>query len=97
MLALDADNFPIRDPEYLFESGGYRETGAIFWPDVGRTAHTSVIWKHWKRLNKLKFPMNETYYLSKWGGPTHGEIFPKPWNESSVFELEISNPQSPAG
>lgn len=45
VLALDADNMPIRNPEYLFESAGYRETGAIFWPDVGRTAPGSAIWK----------------------------------------------------
>lgn len=35
---------------------------------------------HWQRLNALKFPMNETYYLAKWGGPTHAEVFPTPWN-----------------
>ena len=34
VLALDADNIPIRNPEYLFEEAAYRETGAIFWPDV---------------------------------------------------------------
>ena len=25
LLALDADNIPVRDPEYLFECNGYRE------------------------------------------------------------------------
>lgn len=45
VLAIDADNVPIRNPEYLFECGGYRETGAIFWPDVGRTGPTRAIWQ----------------------------------------------------
>ena len=45
VLALDADNFPIRDPEYLFEENAYLETGAIFWPDVGRTPPEKAIWK----------------------------------------------------
>lgn len=34
VLALDADNVPIRIPEYLFDSEVYQDTGAIFWPDV---------------------------------------------------------------
>lgn len=45
VLALDADNMPIRDPEYLFESNAYLETGAMFWPDVGRTTPDKEIWK----------------------------------------------------
>lgn len=44
VLSLDADNMPIRDPEYLFESDAYRETGAIFWPDLGRTGPDREIW-----------------------------------------------------
>lgn len=33
VILLDADNVPVRDPEQLFESDEYAETGAIFWPD----------------------------------------------------------------
>lgn len=44
VLALDADNIPVRNPEYLFECDGYRETGAMFWPDQGRTGPTRPIW-----------------------------------------------------
>ncbi len=33
VLFLDADNVPLVDPEFLFETPAYRETGAIFWPD----------------------------------------------------------------
>ncbi|MBI3880442.1 MAG: hypothetical protein HY301_10320 [Verrucomicrobia bacterium] len=35
VLYLDADNVPVRDPEYLFASREFQETGALFWPDVG--------------------------------------------------------------
>ncbi|KAF0698617.1 Aste57867_10774 [Aphanomyces stellatus] len=33
VLFLDCDNFPTRDPTYLFDSPAYLETGAVFWPD----------------------------------------------------------------
>jgi hypothetical protein len=36
---------PVRDPEYLFESPQYRETGAIFWPDYGRLGPDRAIWR----------------------------------------------------
>ena len=34
ILFLDADCYPCRDPEFLFELADYRACGAIFWPDV---------------------------------------------------------------
>jgi hypothetical protein len=34
VLYLDADNFPMRDPEYLFDHPKYKETGAVLWPDI---------------------------------------------------------------
>lgn len=34
VLFLDADNVVARDPTYVFESRGYREQGAVFWPDL---------------------------------------------------------------
>ena len=33
VLYLDADNVPVQDPELLFDTAGYEETGAVFWPD----------------------------------------------------------------
>ena len=33
VLLLDADNVPVRNPEYLFNTPEYQATGAIFWPD----------------------------------------------------------------
>ncbi len=44
VLLLDADNVPVVNPEFLFETSQYRETGAIFWPDYGRLEKTEVIW-----------------------------------------------------
>jgi hypothetical protein len=35
VLYLDADNFALRDPSYLFEAKEYQDHGAIFWPDIG--------------------------------------------------------------
>ena len=33
VLYIDADNAPVRDPEFLFSTPEYQRTGAIFWPD----------------------------------------------------------------
>jgi hypothetical protein len=33
VLFLDADNVPVVDPAFLFETRQYRSTGAVFWPD----------------------------------------------------------------
>jgi len=33
LLFLDSDNFPLKDPTYLFDTPEFQETGAIFWPD----------------------------------------------------------------
>jgi FkbM family methyltransferase len=45
VIALDADNVAVANPEYLFDSPEYKRTGAIFWPDYGRLAHTRAIWE----------------------------------------------------
>ena len=34
VLYLDADQVPVADPEYLFETKEYQETGSLFWPDM---------------------------------------------------------------
>jgi hypothetical protein len=45
VLLLDADNIPIRDPSFLFDRQEYRETGALFWPDIVRLAPDNDIWE----------------------------------------------------
>ncbi len=45
VLLLDADNVPVVDPAFLFETPQFRETGAIFWPDIVRIAPENSIWK----------------------------------------------------
>lgn len=44
VLLLDADNVPVRDPSFLFESPQYRDTGALFWPDVVQLGAESPVW-----------------------------------------------------
>jgi hypothetical protein len=34
VLYLDADCYPVRNPEFLFDWPPYREWGAVFWPDL---------------------------------------------------------------
>ncbi|KAG7392037.1 hypothetical protein PHYBOEH_006513 [Phytophthora boehmeriae] len=52
VLFLDADNVPVRDPTYLFESREFRDQGAIFWPDfwhpqktIFNIQHESLLWE----------------------------------------------------
>jgi hypothetical protein len=44
VLLLDADNLPVTDPAVLFDRPEYKETGALFWPDVLDIAATNPIW-----------------------------------------------------
>ena len=34
VLYIDADNVAVRNPEFLFETELYKQTGSLFWPDV---------------------------------------------------------------
>ncbi|TCD01256.1 alpha-mannosyltransferase [Pedobacter psychroterrae] len=45
ILYLDADNFCLKDPSYLFDYEKYKEFGAVFWPDYWRTAKDNPIWQ----------------------------------------------------
>ncbi|KAF4040354.1 putative Mannosyltransferase [Phytophthora infestans] len=52
MLFLDADNAPVKDPTYLFDTPEFVETGSLFWPDFWTPANTifnlktqSLIWE----------------------------------------------------
>ncbi|RLN91059.1 hypothetical protein BBJ28_00027250, partial [Nothophytophthora sp. Chile5] len=52
VLFLDADNVPVRNPGFLFESPEFGETGAVFWPDFWHPTRTifniqpkSLLWE----------------------------------------------------
>jgi hypothetical protein len=47
VLLLDADNAPVCNPEFLFETREFKRTGAIFWPDYDRprTREARAIWR----------------------------------------------------
>jgi hypothetical protein len=45
VLFLDADNLPMVDPTFLFDSPEYRATGAIFWPEMNRIPPGHVHWR----------------------------------------------------
>jgi hypothetical protein len=53
VLFLDADNFALQNPEFLFSEKAYRETGAVFWPDFHPQAGDFWAIKPgaWKLLN----------------------------------------------
>ncbi len=44
VLLLDADNVPVREPSFLFERPEFRETGALFWPDIVKLSSANGIW-----------------------------------------------------
>jgi alpha 1,2-mannosyltransferase len=45
VLYLDADNVPVKDPEFLFQATEYKGFGAVFWPDFWQTSDDNQIWK----------------------------------------------------
>ena len=44
VLLLDADNVPVKNPEYLYSSDEYQLHGAMFWPDYARLGRERRIW-----------------------------------------------------
>lgn len=44
VLFIDADNYAVRDPSFLFDTWPYRWAGACFWPDAWETNPKSAIW-----------------------------------------------------
>ncbi len=45
VLFLDADNVPVCDPTFLFDTPEFEANGAIFWPDFGRLAADRTAWR----------------------------------------------------
>ena len=45
VLLLDADNVPVIDPTFLFETPEFQKCGAIFWPDYFRLPPDRSIWR----------------------------------------------------
>ncbi|DAZ97497.1 TPA: hypothetical protein N0F65_009765 [Lagenidium giganteum] len=52
VLLLDADNFAVKDPTFLFETDAFRDYGAVFWPDFWHPGNTifnvhaqSLLWE----------------------------------------------------
>ncbi|EGZ18997.1 hypothetical protein PHYSODRAFT_499480 [Phytophthora sojae] len=52
LLFLDADNVPVKDPTYLFETPEFVKTGTVFWPDYWHPGNTifylnadSLVWQ----------------------------------------------------
>jgi hypothetical protein len=47
VLLLDADNVPVVNPEFLFDTPQFHSTGAIFWPDYTRDKNqkAAAIWR----------------------------------------------------
>lgn len=47
VLLLDADNVPVKNPEFLFETAEFKDSGAIFWPDYERPniERQNLVWR----------------------------------------------------
>lgn len=45
VMFIDADNIPTCNPEFLFKTPKYKDTGAVFWPDFGRLEPKRKIWE----------------------------------------------------
>ena len=47
VLLLDADNVPVINPEFLFDTPQFRSRGAVFWPDYqrGKNPKAAAVWR----------------------------------------------------
>lgn len=45
IILIDADNVPVIDPAYFFETSEYERTGALFWPDIRQCKPTKKMWR----------------------------------------------------
>lgn len=45
VLYLDSDNLPMKNPEFLFTTEPFLETGALFWKDFWKTHPDNPIWQ----------------------------------------------------
>jgi ADP-heptose:LPS heptosyltransferase len=45
VMLLDADNVPVRDPTFLFDSQPMRDCGAVFWPDFEPAGRRREVWR----------------------------------------------------
>ncbi|HKS38054.1 MAG TPA: glycosyltransferase family 9 protein [Verrucomicrobiae bacterium] len=62
VLALDADNIPVIDPRFLFETAPFKATGALFWPNVERRKLPAAVWS-FCGIRRRKEPPFETGQL----------------------------------
>jgi hypothetical protein len=44
VLFIDADNVPVKNPEFLFNTPEFKQFGALFWPDRGRYGPDRSAW-----------------------------------------------------
>ncbi|KAJ3103082.1 hypothetical protein HDU96_009406 [Phlyctochytrium bullatum] len=45
ILMMDSDVMALKNPEELFETEGYKETGTLFWPDYWKTSAKNPAWE----------------------------------------------------
>lgn len=46
VILIDSDNVPVQNPDFLFDSPEFHDTGAIFWPDYERMRPDRVAWAY---------------------------------------------------
>src|SRR5262249_46380915 len=59
VLYLDADNFPLVDPEFLFSTEPYLETGSLFWPDRYLGRDQGIPWLKREAWQMLRIPFRD--------------------------------------
>ncbi len=57
VLLLDADNVPVQNPEFLFDSEDFKNKGAIFWPDISLLNPNNKLWEllDLQKRNEIEF------------------------------------------
>ena len=109
VLALDADSYPVRDPEFLFAEPDYVESGAIFWPDQATFDLKRSVWET-VGLPYRDEPCFEsgqyvidkarhwqTLWLAHWLNEHSDFYYRHFWGDKETFHLALAALEAPYG
>jgi hypothetical protein len=97
VMLLDADNMPLMDPGFLFETPEYLAKGAMFWPDVVRIGRDNPVWavaglEPWRgsslESGQLVIDKRRCWaalHLCQWMNQNAGDFYEMIWGDKDTF------------
>ncbi|GMK55928.1 hypothetical protein CspeluHIS016_0209840 [Cutaneotrichosporon spelunceum] len=79
---MDSDNYPLADPEELFESVEFKQSGSVFWADLNKDHPDNAIWR----------VLGRTCSDEQWPAESGQVVFDKSGNKGlNLAVLHLSN------